>query len=67
MCYNVSMGKKRRSYPKSPNRNIKFNFWPPNFIIYEKTFDYEGKPFKIKLDVKPQKPNAPTIEMKERN
>ena len=61
------MAKKRRSYPKSANRKYKIDFWPPKLTIYEKTFDYEGKPFKIKLDLEPQKPNAPTIEMKERN
>lgn len=58
------MAKKRRSYPKSANTKYDFK---PNTTIYEKTFDFEGKPFKIKLDVTPQKPNAPTIQMKERN
>ena len=29
-------------------------------------FDFEGKPFKLKMDVSPKKPNEPTIEMKER-
>ncbi|MBQ8299336.1 MAG: hypothetical protein IJX99_05660 [Clostridia bacterium] len=58
------MAKKRRSYPKSANK-IKFDF-KPNTTIYEKTFDFEGKPFKIKMNVKPHLPNKPTIEMKER-
>lgn len=67
MCYNkIVMAKSRRSYPKSPNRKFKIDFWPPNLTIYEKTFDFEGKPFKFKMDVNPKKPNEPTIEMKER-
>lgn len=67
ICYNKTvMAKSRRSYPKSPNRKFKIDFWPPNLTIYEKDTEYEGKPFKIKMDVKPQKPNGPTIELKER-
>ena len=62
MCYNVSMGKKRISYPKSPNKNIKFNFWPPNTLIYEKTIQSENAKNTIRLDVKPHKPSEPTIE-----
>ena len=58
------MAKKRRSYPKSPN--LKIDFWPPNTVIYKKKFDFEGKPFTIQMNIKPQKPNEPTIEMKER-
>lgn len=60
------MAKRRRSYPKSPNKKIKIDFWPPNLTIYEENTEYEGKPFKIEMDVKPQKPNEPTIEIKER-
>lgn len=59
----MNMGKKRKSYPRSPNLRIDFK---PNTIIYEKTLNFEGKPFTIRMDVKPQKPNAPTIEMHER-
>ena len=55
-----------RSKSSSTKKKIKFDF-KPNSIIYEKEFDFEGKPFKIQMDVKPQKINEPTIEMKERN
>lgn len=54
--------KRKRTYPKSANK-VDFK---PNTTIYEKTVDFEGKPFKIKMDVSPRKPSEPTIEMKER-
>lgn len=60
------MAKKRRSYPKSANRKIKIDLWPPRFTIYEETTEYEGKPFKINVNVKPHKPNEATIKLKER-
>lgn len=63
MCYNkIVMAKSRRSYPKSPNRKFKIDFWPPNTVIYEKTIQSENAKSTIRLDVKPHKPSEPTIE-----
>lgn len=64
MCYNKSvMAKSRRSYPKSANKKIKIDFWPPNLTIYEQTTETENSRSTIKLDVKPQKPSEPTLEV----
>lgn len=53
------MGKKRKSYPRSPNLRIDFK---PNTTIYEKTVINGNTKSIIKLDVKAQKPSEPTIE-----
>lgn len=55
----MSMAKKRRSYPKSPNLRIDFK---PNTTIYEKIVINGNTKSIIKLDVKPQKHSEPTIE-----
>ena len=62
MCYNVSMGKKRRSYPKSPNRKIKIDFWPPSLTIYEDKIESDNATNTMKVDVKPNNPKKPTIK-----
>lgn len=63
MCYNkIVMAKSRRSYPKSPNRKFKIDFWPPNLTIYEQTVQSENAKNTMKVDVKPHSPNKPTLE-----
>lgn len=57
------MAKSRRSYPKSPNRKIKIDFWPPNFTIYEKTIENGNATNTMQVDVKPHNPNKPTLEV----
>ena len=56
------MAKRKRSYPKSPNRKIKIDFWPPNLTIYEQTVQSENAKNTMKVDVKPHNPNKPTLE-----
>ena len=58
----MSMSKKRKSYPKSPNRKINIDFWPPNLTIYEQTVQSENAKNTMKVDVKPHNPNKPTLE-----
>lgn len=60
----MNMGKKRKSYPRSPNIKIKFD--PRDTSILRKQTEYEGKPFEINVNVKPHKPSEPTIQLKER-
>ena len=57
------MGKSRRSYPKSPNRKFKIDFWPPNTTIYEQTVQSKNATSTMKVDVKPHNPNKPTLEV----
>lgn len=59
----MSMAKKRRSYPKSPNTKTKIDFWPPNLTIYEKNVKSENATSTMKGDVKPHSPNKPTLEV----
>ena len=56
------MAKSRRSYPKSPNRKISVDFWPPNLTIFEQTVQSENAKNTMKVDVKPHSPNKPTLE-----
>ena len=56
------MGKKRKSYPRSPNRKFKIDFWPPNLTIFEQTVQSENATSTMKVDVKPHNPNKPTLE-----
>lgn len=56
------MAKKRRSYPKSANKKIKIDIWPPNTIIYEQKVQTQNTTNTMKVDVKPHNPNEATIE-----
>lgn len=58
--------KKRRTYPKSVNKRIRIDFWPPSLTIYEKTTQSGNIKSTAKMDVGPHKTKEPTIELKSR-
>lgn len=54
MCYNVNMGKKRRSYPKSANVHYKFDI-TDNFIVkvkWKSPIDKKDNTLNINADIK---------------
>lgn len=66
MCYNVNMGKKRRSYPKSANKNIRLYFDPKDETLQDfGTKDLDGIKIKIKTIINPFKPDLQIKRIKD--